>query len=56
MFRISQAAKVLLGVVVGDSSLVNKDVFLGVVAVDESIAILDVEPLDDASHVFSDQL
>ena len=46
----------LLGVVLQDGRLVNEDVLLGVVAVDEPVAGLDVEPLDGPRHLVGDDL
>merc|ERR1719412_1514794 len=40
-----------LWVVLDDSGLVNKDIFLGVISVDESVSRLDVEPLHCAAHL-----
>ena len=40
----------LLGVVLDDSSLVNKHILLVVVPVDEAVARLDVEPPDGSCH------
>merc|ERR1719220_234059 len=45
-----------LRVVLDDGSLVNKDIFLGVVPVDESISRLDVEPFHRAAHLGGDHL
>jgi hypothetical protein len=45
---LAYALLVLVGVVLDDGGLVNEDVLVGVVAVDEAVAVLDVEPLDDA--------
>jgi len=45
---LAYALLVLVGVVLDDGGLVDEDVLVGVVAVDEAVAVLDVEPLDDA--------
>jgi hypothetical protein len=45
-----------LRVVLDDGSLVNKDIFLGVISVDESISRLDVEPFHRAAHLGGDHL
>ena len=53
---IADRANCFLRVVLGDSSLVDKHVLLGVVAVDEPVAGLDVEPLDSAGYFPGDDL
>ena len=46
----------LLGVVLHDGRLVHEDVLLGVIAVDEAVAALHVEPLHGAAHLSGDNL
>lgn len=50
----ADAAQHLLRVVACDGGLVDEDVLVGVVAVDEAVAILDVEPLDGAQNPLGD--
>jgi hypothetical protein len=49
LLSISETAKELLRVVVGDGSLVDEDIVIGVTAVDETISLLHIEPLDSSS-------
>jgi len=46
---ISHTSKIFLGIVLCDGRLMYEDVFFGIVAVDESVTALHVEPLDCAS-------
>jgi len=46
----------LLRVVLSDRGLVDENVFLGVVAIDEAVARLDIEPLDGAGDLLCDDL
>jgi hypothetical protein len=55
-FSVADRANGLLRVVLEDGSLVDKDVLLGVVAVDEAVAGLDVKPLHGASNFAGDDL
>ena len=41
----------VISVTTSNQYLVNKDIFLGVVPVDESISRLDVEPFHRAAHL-----
>ena len=47
-FSIADGSKVFVFVVFGDGGLVNENVFVGVVSVDETVAVSNVEPLDDS--------
>ncbi len=50
-FILTQAALRLARIVLGDRGLVNEHVLVVVVTVDETVAVLDVEPLDNASYL-----
>jgi len=45
---IAHRAHRFLGVVAGNGALVNEDILFGVVAIDEAVAALHVEPFDSA--------
>ena len=55
-FSVANGADRLLGVILEDGRLVDKDVLLGVVAVDKAVAGLDVEPLNGSRHLVGDDL
>ena len=56
LLAVADAAQVLARVVAGDCRLVDEHIFLGVVAVDEAVAVLHVEPLHRADDIFQDHL
>jgi hypothetical protein len=53
---ITDTANSFTGVVTRDSSLMDEDVFLGVIAVDETISTLNVEPLNNARYFSGNNL
>ena len=56
LFAVADAAQVLAWVVARDRCLVHEHVLLGVVAVDESVAVLHVKPLHRTHDVRQDDL
>lgn len=48
-FAVANAAQVLVLVIFSDGGLMDEHVVVGVVAVDETVAVADVEPFYDAS-------
>jgi len=52
-FFITYTSQVFLGVVLHNSSLVDKYVFLGVISVNETVTITDIEPFHRASDFCS---
>ncbi len=55
-FAVADRPHGLLWIVLDDGGLVHEDVLLGVVAVDEAVAALDVEPLHRADDLGGDDL
>ena len=53
-FSIAEGGDCLLGVILEDGRLVNKDVLLGVVPVDEAVTRFDIEPLDSPPNLVGD--
>jgi len=55
-FSITNTSNSFSGVVTGDSSLMDKDVFFGVIAIDEAISTLHIKPFDHTGHFGSNYL
>jgi len=53
---ISNTTDSFAGIIAGDGSLVDKDVFLGVIAVNEAVAALNVEPFYNTSNLVGNNL
>jgi len=53
-FSVADGSKVFVLVVLGDGSLVNENVFVGVVSVDETVAVSDVEPFNASGNTVGD--
>jgi len=53
VFIITNTAQVFLGIILLDCSLMNENVFVCIVAIDETIAISYIEPFNGASDFFS---
>ena len=56
LLAVADAAQVLARVVARDGSLMDEHILLGVIAVDEPVAVLDVKPLHRADDVRQDDL
>ena len=56
LLAVTDAAQVLVRIVARDRRLVDEYVLLGVVAVDEAVAILHIEPLHRADDIFKNHL
>lgn len=53
-FTIANRSEVFVFVVFGDCGLVHKNIFVGVVSVDETVTISNVEPFYNASNTVGD--
>jgi hypothetical protein len=53
-FAISDASEIFPGVVLDDCSLMDKNIFFGVISVNEAISALDVEPFYTAGDFSCD--
>lgn len=51
---VANRTKVFVLVVLGDGGLVNKNVFVGVVSVDETVTISNVEPFNTSGNTVGD--
>ena len=56
LLAVADATQVLVRVIARDRRLVDEHILLGVVAVDEAVAVLHVEPLYRAYDVRQDDL
>jgi len=53
-FTIADRSEVLVLVVFGDCGLMHKNVFVGIVSVDKTVAISNVEPFHNSGDTVSD--
>jgi hypothetical protein len=53
-FAVADGSEVLVFVVFGDCGLVHENVFVGVVSVDETVAVSNVEPFHTTGDTVSD--
>jgi hypothetical protein len=49
-FLVAQAAQILVRVVFRNCRLMHEDIFVGIRAIDETIAVLDIEPFHFTFH------